>query len=122
LRYYLILQGSSQNRFLYSLNGNVRDLYMIEDSTRQKFIDLTGKIGILLSPQLNFNIEFGYRKQIGQRIDLDLLIARGEFLCVIRQFSFRLGIETYKRNYLHEKTNFIGGYITIARTFNWSKR
>jgi hypothetical protein len=122
VRYYLTLQGSSQNRFLYSLNGNVRDIYLIDDSANQKYIDITGKISYLFTPQISFNVEAGYRKQIGERINLDLLIARAEFLAVIRQMSFRIGFETYKRDNLNEKTNFIGGYITIARTFNWNKR
>jgi hypothetical protein len=122
VRYYFVLQGTTKNRFLYSLNGNIRDYYMVDDSTRQKFIDITGKVSYSFSQYLTFNLEMGYRKQIGDRIDLDLLIARGEFIGFIRQISFRIGIETYKRDYLYEKTNFIGGFIAIARTFNWNKR
>ena len=122
IRYYLILQGSCQNRFLYSLNGNMHDFYMLDDHSVQKFIDLTGKISYVVSPHFSINVELGYRKQMGQRIDLDLLIARGEIITSIRQISFRIGAETYKRDYLNEKNNFIGSFLKITRTLNWTKR
>jgi hypothetical protein len=122
VRYYLVLQGSLKNRLLYSLNGNLRDYFMLDDSTDQKYMDVTGSATYSFNRFFSVNVEVGYRKQIGQRIDLDLLIARGEFLATVRQMSFRIGLETYQRDYLHEKTSFIGGHIAITRTFNWNKR
>jgi hypothetical protein len=121
-RYFFMLQGNVKNRLLYSLNGNVRDLEMLDDNTQQRFVDVSGRLNYFLSPSINIIVEMGYRKQIGEQIDLDLLIARAELLARIRQMSIRIGVETYKRDYLHEKTSLLGGFISIARTFNWNKR
>ncbi|MEI7982768.1 MAG: hypothetical protein WCI71_14040 [Bacteroidota bacterium] len=122
IHYWVQLQGNIGNRILCSLNGNMRDYNLVADNTRQQFIDLTANVGYQFSPQTNVSVEFGYRKQVGQQIDLNLVIGRAQFTTVFRQIFFKVGLDLYGRDYLHEKTNYIGGFIQIVRNFNWHRK
>jgi len=122
VRYWLQLQGTLLNRITFSLNGNWRDYDLIAENTRQQFIDVIGNVGYQINPQNNINLELAYRKQVGQQIDLDLLIGRLQFSTVFRQIYLKIGIQLYERDYLHERTNFIGGFFQIVRSFNWHKK
>jgi hypothetical protein len=121
LRYYLVLQGSIHEKVLYSLNANVRSYRMMDDNSYQKYYDLTGNIAYSFSPRSKLNLEFGYRKQVGNEIDLDLLTGKAEYTTVYRQMFFTVGMQVYQRIYLNEKTNFIGGYFEIIRKFSWNR-
>jgi hypothetical protein len=121
-RYFLLLQGSFKDKFAYSINANVRNYYMIDDKTDQKYIDLSGILTYNLAAQTRLNVEFGYRKQLGQGIDLDLLTGKADVSTVFRQVHCKLGLQVYRRIYLNEKTNFIGGYVEIVRNFNWHRK
>ena len=104
------------------MNGNIRRYRMLYEASNQTYIDITGKIGYMFTSQTNLSFEAGYRKQVGQGIDLDLLTARGEFTTVFRQIMIKVGVEMYQRDYLQENTGLMGGYIRIVRSFNWVKR
>jgi len=122
MRYYIVLQGNIKSKLTFSLNGNMRQYKMLNDSTNQTYLDVTGIVGYNFSPQTSINLELGYRKQVGQQMDLNLLTARAEFSTVFRQVFVKIGVELYGRDYLHERTNFIGGYVQIVRNFNWHKK
>ena len=81
----------------------------------------TEKLVSVLKPAL-VSLEIGYRKQVGQQIDLNLLTGRVQFSTVVRQIFIKVGVDLYRRDYLHERTNFMGGFIQIVRNFNWHKR
>jgi hypothetical protein len=121
LRYFLVLQGSFKDKFSYSFNGNIRDYYMIHDKTNQQYIDLSGIMSYMIASQTRLNVEFGYRKQVGQEIDLDLLTGKADISTIYRKVNCKIGLQVYRREYLNEKTNFFGGYIEIVRNFNWHK-
>jgi hypothetical protein len=122
LRYFLTLQGNIKNKISYSISGNVRNYYMLDDKTNQDYIDLTGVINYAISPQTKLNVEFGYRKQVGHGIDLDLLTGKADISTIYRKLHCKVGLQVYKRMYLYEKTNFIGGYVEIVRNFNWHRK
>ena len=121
-RYYAQLQGTFRNKLSFAMNGNIRRYRMLYEASNQTYIDITGKIGYMFTSQTNLSFEAGYRKQVGQGIDLDLLTARGEFTTVFRQIMIKVGVEMYQRDYLQENTGLMGGYIRIVRSFNWVKR
>ena len=122
LHYYAVLQGNIRSKLQFSLNGNVRDYRMISEGEDQLYIDITGKAGYMLGRQSGVSLEFGYRRQVGQGIDLNLLMGRAEFTTMFRQFQVHIGLEAYGRDYLHENTSFIGANLRIVRTFNWHRR
>jgi hypothetical protein len=122
IRYFIDLQGSLRQKILFSLNGNMRNYLMLDDNSKQRYMDLTGNISYTFSPQTRLILEAGYRKQQGQGIDLDLLTGKAEFTTTFRQVFFKVGIQVYRRIYLGEKTNFIGGYFEIVRSFTWNRK
>jgi len=122
IRYYVLLQGSYGNKLTFSVNGDMRDYIITLDQKKQTYIDVTGKAGFAFTPKTNISVEFGYRKQIGMGIDLDLLTARGELNTTFREIIIKVGVEMYNRDYLSEATNFMGVYLRIVRNFNWYKR
>jgi outer membrane receptor for ferrienterochelin and colicin len=122
IRYYAQVQGSLWNKLSLALNANRRDYRMMNEANDQIYIDVNGRIGYMFTPQTNLSFEVGYRKQVGQGIDLDLLTARGEFTTSYRRIMVKIGVEMYKRDYLQENTSLMGGYVRIIRYFNWAKR
>jgi hypothetical protein len=122
MRYWLQAQGSIINKITYSLNGTMRDYNLTAENTRQQFIDVIGNIGFQFNPQSNISLEIAYRKQVGQQIDLDLLTARAQYTLLFRQMYVKVGLNLYERDYLHERTNFIGGFVQIVRNFNWHRK
>ena len=122
MRYYVLLQGNIKTKVLYSLNANYRDYKMLDDNTLQQYTDLAGNISYMTSPLTKITLEIGYRKQVGQGIDLNLLTARSEFTANYRKLYFKVGIEVYKRLYLNDNIKFFGGYFEVVRSFNWNKR
>jgi hypothetical protein len=122
MHYYVLLQGNILSKLMFSLNGNVRDYRMISEGEDQLYVDITGKATYMIGRQSGVSFEFGYRKQLGQGIDLNLLLARAEFTTVFRQFQVHIGLDAYGRDYLHENTSFIGANLRIVRTFNWNRR
>jgi hypothetical protein len=122
MRYFLQIQGSFKNKLLYSLNGNYRDYKEIDNETDQKYTDVSGNIAYMFTAVSKLNVELGYRKQIGNAIDLDLLTLRTEFTTTYRQLFFKVGVELYRRTYLNEDVNFNGAYIQIIRNFKWYKK
>jgi hypothetical protein len=122
LRFFMLLQGSFENRLLFSLNGNLRNYQMIDDQANQQYSDLSGNVAYLFNAQTKLNFEVGYRKQAGEGIDLNLLTFRSEFTANYRQLYFKVGVEMYRRLYLGEKVDFVGANIEVVRKFNWNRR
>jgi hypothetical protein len=100
----------------------MRSYDLTADNTRQQFIDMIGNLGYQISPQTNISVELGYRKQVGQQIGLDLLTSRIQFATVFRQISVKVGFDVYQRDYLNERTHYLGGFIQIVRNFNWYRK
>jgi hypothetical protein len=117
-----VLQGTFKDKFVFSFNGNVRNYHMLMDDTKQKYIDLSGIVTYNIASQTRLNVEFGYRKQLGQGIALDLLTGKADISTIYRQVTCKVGVQVYRRIYLNERTNFIGGYIEIVRRFNWHRK
>jgi hypothetical protein len=122
LRFFMLLQGSFENRLLFSLNGNLRNYQMIDNQANQQYSDLSGNVAYLFNAQTKLNFEVGYRKQAGEGIDLNLLTFRSEFTANYRQLYFKVGVEMYRRLYLGEKVDFVGANIEVVRKFNWNRR
>ncbi len=122
IRYWVQLQGTIKNKISCSLNGNWRNYNLTAENQRQQFIDVIGNIGYQVNAKCNVSLEFGYRKQVGQQIDLNLLTGRLQFTTVFRQMFIKIGVDVYRRDYLHELTNFMGGFVQIVRTFNWTRK
>ncbi|MFC2136898.1 hypothetical protein ACFLTE_01860 [Bacteroidota bacterium] len=117
IRYYLHLQKRFGEKFLISLNGNIRDYNFTRNDRSQIFSDLSGKIAYQINYSTKINFDAGYRKQKGEQIDLDLITTRGEITKIYRKIFLSIGLETYHRNYLDEIINFKGGYFQITRKF-----
>ncbi len=121
-RYFLQFQGNIKSRLLYSLHANYRDYHMMYNDTYQQYAEVMGNMAVVLSSTMKLNFELGYRKQIGEGIDLDLLTYRTEFVASYRKLFFKVVFEGYRRYYLGEKLNYYNAYFQLTRTFNWNKR
>ncbi len=117
MRYYVQMNGKIGKQILLSLNGELSDINLIETDTDQLFSSLFGKVIYQFKPQTKINFDLGYRKQIGEQIDLDLITAKAEYNTVYRNLYLKLGLEFYKRNYVGEQLNFGGVYFQIDRKF-----
>lgn len=116
-RYYLQLSGKFTNNLLFSLNGNLSDYYFRDSGRDQVYSNVFGKISYRIRPQTKLNFDFGYRKQAGREIDLDLITARTELNTKVRQLYITLGLEMFRRRYIGDKMNFIGTFFQIERKF-----
>jgi len=116
-RYFLNVQGNIKEKLLLSLNGNIRNYYMIDEDLKRNYSDLSGNITYRFSQISTIDLNLGYRNQKGEGIDLELLTGRSEFKTVYRKLFVIIGLEFYKRNYLNEKINFNGAYLQLARKF-----
>ncbi len=122
IRYWLQVQGNIVNKITFSVSGNWRNYNLIAENNHQQFIDVIGNMGYQLNPQTTISLEIGYRKQVGQQMDLNLVTGRLQFNTVFRQIYIKVGLELYSRDYLDERTNFYGGFIRVVRNFNWHKK
>ena len=105
IRYYFNFQKKFGNKFLISLNGNIRDYNFIRNDRSQIYSDFSGKMAYQLNHRTKINFDAGYRKQKGEQIDLDLVTTRGEFTKIYRKLFISAGLEMYYRNYLGEIIN-----------------
>jgi len=120
-RYYVQLQGNAKGKLLYSLNANYRDYHMRYNDTYQSYADVMGNLAYSISPAARLSLELGYRKQIGEGIDLDLFTSRLEFNMNYRKLFLRAGVELYSRIYLGENLDYYNVYLKLTRTFDWNK-
>lgn len=117
MRYYLRISGKIGKKMLLSLNSDVTDQTLTDTNTEQLYANLFGKVIYQFKPQSKINFDIGYRKQVGEQIDLDLITAKAEFNTVYRNIYMKVGLEVYKRNYVGEELNFRGVYFQIDRKF-----
>jgi hypothetical protein len=117
MRFYLRMSGKMGKKTLLSLNSDFSDLTLTEDNVRQLYASAFGKVVYQIKAQSKINLDLGYRKQVGEQIDLDLITAKLEFNTVFRNLYMKVGAELYKRNYVGEKLNFRGVYFRIDRRF-----
>lgn len=116
MRYYLNFQKRI-NKFILSVNGNIRDYNMVDENIHRKYSDLSGKAAYEFHPGTKIDLMLGYRHQKGPGIDLDLLTASTEFKTVYRQLYLTAGISVYLRDYLEDITNYYNFYIEVVRRF-----
>ncbi len=116
-RYFVNVNGTVGKKFLLSFNGDVTNLTLTETNEDQFYSSLYGKVVFMIKPQTKINFDLGYRKQLGQGIDLDLFTSKLEYNMVYRKLLLKIGLEVYKRNYVGEQLNFRGVYFQIDRRF-----
>jgi hypothetical protein len=117
LRFYLRMNGKLGKKILLSLNGDFSDLTLTENNIKQLYASTYGKVVYQIKARSKVNLDLGYRKQVGEQIDLDLITAKLEYNTVFRNLYMKVGVEVYKRNYIDEKLNFRGVYFRIDRRF-----
>ncbi len=117
MRYFLQVSGNIGKKILLSLNGDLSDLTLTGTNTDQLYANIFGKIIYQFKPQTKLNFDIGYRKQVGEEINLDLITSRLEFNTIYRTLYIKVGTEVYKRNYVGEQINFGGIYFQIDRKF-----
>ena len=117
MRYYISLNGTIKQKFMYSLNGSLRDYKMINNEVNQRYTDIAGSLGYMLNTRTKFMVNCGYRNQTGKQIDLDLFTVKAEFTTSLRQLYFTFGVDYYNKKYLTESIDFKGAYVRIVRKF-----
>ena len=90
---------------------------MVNDAINHLYTDVSAKGVYRIFDLTKASLDLGYRKQIGNGIDLGLLTARFELTSQIRQLFLTLGIEKYNRNFLGEINNYNGLYFRLIRKF-----
>jgi hypothetical protein len=116
MRYYVLFQKRIKKTIL-SVNGNIRDYNMTDESINRQYSDISGGATYEFSSQTKLDFNVGYRKQRGPGIDLDLLTARTEFKTTYRKLFLTLGADLYRRKYLIDDTDFKSVYIQVIRRF-----
>lgn len=116
-RYFIQLNGKLGKKLQLSLISNLTDLTLTESNKEQIFSNIYGNVIYRVGRAAAINVDFGYRKQIGEQIDLDLITAKAEFTTTFRKLYIKVGAEAYRRNYLGTETNFKGVYFQIDRRF-----
>lgn len=117
MRYFIQLNGKLGKKLQFNLNGNLTDMTLTETNAEQLFSDAYGKVIYRVGRAAAINVDLGYRKQIGEQIDLDLITAKAEYTTTYRKLYIKLGAEVYRRNYVGTETNFKGVYFQIDRRF-----
>jgi len=120
--YYFRIQGNAKGKLIYSLNCSYRDYHLLYNNTFQKYADVTGNVIYSFNSKAKLSLELGYRKQIGNGIDLDLLTCQLEFNLNYRDFSINSGVHLYRKIYLADDLNYSNVYIKLIRKFNWYKK
>jgi len=117
IRYFFNDSRSIMENTILFTSANYNDYSLVENNEKQKYFDFTAGIIQRIGLQSQIEIEGSHRIQNGRSIDLKLTTAHLEFSTHFRQISFALGIDGYKRDYLNERIDFLGGYIKIQRNF-----
>lgn len=117
MRYYMDMNWTLRSKFLFTLNGNIRDYRMIADEVDQLYANLSGKVAYQIRPKMRVSLETGYLDQRGTNIDLDLLTSRAEFQAFFNKLQVRVGLEMYRRLYLNSEFAFNGAYLQFTRRF-----
>ncbi len=117
MRYFLQMSGKASKKVMLSMNGDVTDLTLTEAETDQLYASAYGKVIYQYKPRIKFNLDLGYRKQLGEQIDLDLFTAKLECNTIFRNIYFKTGVEVYRRYYISEQIDYWGVYFQIDRKF-----
>ncbi|MEN8247289.1 MAG: hypothetical protein ABFS32_00025 [Bacteroidota bacterium] len=115
--YSLRMSGKAGKKLLLSLNGSVTDQKITLERIPQLYASIFGKMVYMIKPKTKLDFDIGYRKQVGEQIDLDMITAKLEANTSFRNLYARLGFEVYRRNYIGEELNFKGIYFQIDRKF-----
>ncbi|MBK7104914.1 MAG: hypothetical protein IPH62_06490 [Ignavibacteriae bacterium] len=116
-RYYLRAGSKLFDNLSLSITGNLKFVELLEDKNEQEFHDINSMINYRLTSNLDLKLETNHRVQKGMGMNLDLGIFRGELRFNYREFYFSFGAESYNRNFIEEKINYIGGFIRLQRKF-----
>jgi hypothetical protein len=116
-RYFMNINGPIGKKTLLSLNGEITHLTLIEEDREQFYSSIFGKAVYMFGPRTKLNLNVGYRKQVGEEIDLDMLTGKLECNYVIRRVWLKVGVEMYYRDYVGENIRFKGVYFQIDRRF-----
>ena len=117
IRYYASAQKTFKGNLILSLNADFRDYYLTNDNVRHQYSNISAKTVYRIQDITRASLELGYRKQIGEGIDLDLLTARLEFTSQFNKLFATLGFEKYNRDFLGEINNYTGVYFRLIRKF-----
>ncbi|MCF6364764.1 MAG: hypothetical protein L3J35_01035 [Bacteroidales bacterium] len=117
IRFYATANKTINDRVILSLNANYRDYYLVYDSINHIYADISGKATYRIFDLTKASLNLGYRKQVGNGINLDLLTARFEVTSKIRQLYLTFGLEKYNRDFLGQINNYNGVYFRLIRKF-----
>ncbi|NOY37459.1 MAG: hypothetical protein GXO83_07765 [Chlorobi bacterium] len=117
MRYYVNLNGNIKHKLLLSLNGSVRDYLIIEDQINQQYANISGRMAYVFKKQTKASLEFGYLRQRGENLNLDVITAKAELSTSLRQLYLKGGIELYSRRYTEESLTMGSLFIKATRKF-----
>jgi hypothetical protein len=118
LSYKLNLHGNYRQHILYSLNYWVNDFSIIQEEGRtEKREYLTGMLTYTFNRNNKLNGMLGYNKRTVNDVGGNWLSGRITFSKNIGQLRFVADINFYDSKTNNFKTNYIGGNVSIIRTF-----
>lgn len=117
IRYYLSSNLPIRSKLLMSVNCNISDYSVLDESFNQLYSSANARALYKISPSTQISLEAGYLSQVGKNIDLQLLTSRAELSHSVRRLHFKAGFEMYRRHYLESDIYFTGTYINISRKF-----
>ncbi len=120
MRYYLVLQGSINQKLNYLINSEFINYLMIEsEGQKQVYYNVSGNIAYHLTAKTRLNLEGTYRKQDGntEGIYLNLLTSKLEFSTIYRQIFITAALELYRRKLINEQLDFNKISLKISRRF-----
>jgi hypothetical protein len=117
VRYSVKANGAISPRLHVDIYGNLIKRMLINTNTDQVFSDAHGSAKYRLGSKSHISLDFGYRKQIGEQIDLDLLTAKLEFQSTYNSYHFKVGADAYRRLYVGTELIIRGVYFELGRRF-----
>ena len=120
MRYFFTWQGKIKEKFIFSINANLRDYKIPTEVTSRKYGDLNGMFTYSIDNKSKIDINIGYQSQKGEQINLDYYTMRAKYSTVIKKLTFVLGLDAYDRIYLEtQKMDYLGAYVQIIKKFKY---
>ena len=120
MRYFFTWQGKIKEKFIFSINANLRDYKIPTEVTSRKYGDLNGMFTYAIDNKSKIDINIGYQSQKGDQINLDYYTMRAKYSTVIKKLTFVFGLDAYDRIYLeNQKMDYLGAYVQIIKKFKY---
>lgn len=116
MRYYINFQKMYTN-FNITINGNIQDLAMEDESKRRQNYDVTLALAYRIFGNINLHLDYMYRKMIGQGFEIDAHTSKFMVSGSFHRLSASIGGQMYLNKQLKSSTSYKGIFLQLTRKF-----